>query len=139
MIPPCLILSNIRYALRVKWSNPGKGLAPSLTPQCSSYWKGSLLVALDYDRQLFLLTFYIFLSFPVLRLFLLILFYFIFGWSSCDNCCSYCCSFAISYCMLRKDRVRKKKQTDSTLFYRVMSEDRRWYLKLKINFTCLLL
>ena len=27
------------------WSNPGKGVAPSPTPQCSSYWKGSLLVA----------------------------------------------------------------------------------------------
>ena len=28
---------NIRYVLRVKWSNPGKGEAPFLTPQCSSY------------------------------------------------------------------------------------------------------
>ena len=26
------------------------------TPQCSSYWKGSLQVALDYSRQLYLLT-----------------------------------------------------------------------------------
>ena len=25
---------------------------PSLTPRCSSYWKGSLLVTLDYGRQL---------------------------------------------------------------------------------------
>ena len=32
----------IRYVSRVKWSNPGKGVA------CSpSYWKGSLQVALD--------------------------------------------------------------------------------------------
>ena len=31
MIPPCLTLSNIRYVSRVKWSNPGKGVAPSLT------------------------------------------------------------------------------------------------------------
>ena len=38
---------------RVKWSNPGKGVAPSPTPRCSSYWKGSPLVALDYDRQLY--------------------------------------------------------------------------------------
>ena len=30
------------------WSNPGKGVAPSPTPRCSSYLKGSLLVALDY-------------------------------------------------------------------------------------------
>ena len=43
MIPPCLTLSNIRHVLRVKWSNPGKGVAPSPTPRCSSYLKGSLL------------------------------------------------------------------------------------------------
>ena len=30
-----------------------KGVAPSPTPLCSSYWKGSLRVALDYDRQLY--------------------------------------------------------------------------------------
>ena len=45
MIPPCLILSNIRYLSRVKWSNPGKGVVPSPSPRCRSYWKGSLLVA----------------------------------------------------------------------------------------------
>ena len=28
---------------------------PSPTPQCCRYWKGSLLVALDYSRQLYLL------------------------------------------------------------------------------------
>ena len=53
MIPPYLTLSNIRYVSRVKWSNPGKGVAPSSTPQCSSYWKGSLLVALNYSRQFY--------------------------------------------------------------------------------------
>ena len=53
LIPPCLTLSYIRYVSRVKWSNPGKGVAPSPTPQFSSYWKGSLLVALDYARQLY--------------------------------------------------------------------------------------
>ena len=42
LIPPCLTLSDIRYVLRVKWSNPAKGVAPSPTPRCSSYWKGSL-------------------------------------------------------------------------------------------------
>ena len=36
-IPLCLTLSNIRYISRVKWSNPGKGVAPSVTPWCSSY------------------------------------------------------------------------------------------------------
>ena len=41
LIPPCLTLSNIRYVLRVKWSNPGKGVAPPSTLRCSSYWKGA--------------------------------------------------------------------------------------------------
>ena len=47
LIPPCLPHSNIRYISRVKWSNPGKGVAPAPTPRCSSYLKGSLLVGLD--------------------------------------------------------------------------------------------
>ena len=50
---PCLTLSIIRYRSRVKWSNPGKGVAPSPTPWCSSYRKGSLRVTLDYGRQLY--------------------------------------------------------------------------------------
>ena len=29
---------------KVKWSNPGKGVAPSPTPWCSSYRKGSLQI-----------------------------------------------------------------------------------------------
>ena len=37
LMPPCLTLSTIRYISRVKWSNPGKGVAPSPTPQCSSF------------------------------------------------------------------------------------------------------
>ena len=53
LIPPCLTLSNIKYVSRVKWSNPGKGVVLFPTPRCYSYWKGSLLVALDYGRQLY--------------------------------------------------------------------------------------
>ena len=34
-------LSNIRYDSRIKWSHPGKEVAPAPTPRCSSYWKGS--------------------------------------------------------------------------------------------------
>ena len=30
LMPPCLTLSIIRYWSRVKWSNPGNGIAPSL-------------------------------------------------------------------------------------------------------------
>ena len=37
LITPCLTLSDIRYVSRVKWSNPGKRVAPSPTPRCSSY------------------------------------------------------------------------------------------------------
>ena len=49
------LLNTQHYKVRVKWSNPGKSVAPSPTPRCSSYWKESLLVALDYGRQLYLL------------------------------------------------------------------------------------
>ena len=40
---------------RVKWSNPLKGESPTPTLRCSSYWKGSLLVTLDYGCQLYFL------------------------------------------------------------------------------------
>ena len=33
------VLSIIRYGSRVKWSNPGEGVAPSLTPWCSKLSK----------------------------------------------------------------------------------------------------
>ena len=58
LITPCLTLSNIKYISRVKWSNPGKRVVPYTTPHCSSYWKGSLLVALNYGHQLYLLYLY---------------------------------------------------------------------------------
>ena len=37
MIPPCLTLSIIRFVSRVSWNNPGNGVVPAPTPQCSSY------------------------------------------------------------------------------------------------------
>ena len=37
LMPPCLTLSDISYVSRVKWGNPGKGVAPSPTPWCSSF------------------------------------------------------------------------------------------------------
>ena len=55
LMPPCLTLSIIRYGSRVKWSNPRKGVAPSLTLRCSSYQKGSLQVILDCGHQFYLL------------------------------------------------------------------------------------
>ena len=43
------LLNTQHYKVRIrgKWSNPGKGIGTSPTPQCSSYWTGSLQVALD--------------------------------------------------------------------------------------------
>ena len=42
LMPPCLIQ---HYKVsRVKWSSPGKGVAPSTTPWCGGYWKRSLQV-----------------------------------------------------------------------------------------------
>ena len=62
LIHPLVTLSIIRYVSRVKWSNPGKGVAPSPTLWCSSYRKGSLRVTLDYGHQLyFTYTFHVFL------------------------------------------------------------------------------
>ena len=52
-----LTLSILRYVSRVKWSNPGKGVAPSPTPRGSSYWKGSFQVTLVNSRQLYLLLY----------------------------------------------------------------------------------
>ena len=57
MMLPCLALSTIRWGSRVKWGNPGNGVAPSTTPWCSSYWKGSLQVTLNLGHQLYLLYF----------------------------------------------------------------------------------
>ena len=48
-----LTLGNIRYVSKVKWSIPGKEITLSLTPQCSSFWKGSLMVTLDYGCQVY--------------------------------------------------------------------------------------
>ena len=45
---PCLALSTIRSWSRVNWSNPGNGVVPFLTSLCSSYWKGSQWVTLDF-------------------------------------------------------------------------------------------
>ena len=50
-MPLCLTLSFIRYGSTVKWGNPGKTVAPSLTPWCSSYRKRSVRVTLDYVCQ----------------------------------------------------------------------------------------
>ena len=55
MVLLCLTLGIIRYISRVKWRNMGEGVAPTLTPRCNSFWKGSLHVAFDCGRQLYFL------------------------------------------------------------------------------------
>ena len=50
MVLDTSLLNTWRYKVRIKWSNPGKGVAPSPTPLCSSYWKGSLRVTFYYGR-----------------------------------------------------------------------------------------
>ena len=55
----------MRQGSRIKWSNPENGVAPSHAPWCSSYWKGSLWVALDYRYQLYFLLYGVLLLFFV--------------------------------------------------------------------------
>ena len=57
MVLDTALLNTQQYKVlsMVKWRYPGKGGVPSSTPGCSSYWKGRLLVTLDYGRQLYLL------------------------------------------------------------------------------------
>ena len=47
MVLDAALLSNLNYKVRVKWRNPGSGVAPSPTPRCSSYRKGGLKFPLD--------------------------------------------------------------------------------------------
>ena len=57
MVLDAALLNTQHYKIRIKWSNPGNGVAPSPTPQCRTYWKGSLRAILDFGscRQLYLL------------------------------------------------------------------------------------
>ena len=40
LVPSFLIFGTMKYVSRVKWNNPGKGVAPSPLPRCISFWKG---------------------------------------------------------------------------------------------------
>ena len=57
MVLDASLLSTQHYKVRIKGKvkQSRKGVAPSPTHWCSSYWKGSLRVTLDYGRQLYLL------------------------------------------------------------------------------------
>ena len=57
MILDASLLNTQHYKVRIKGKveQSREGVAPSRTPWCSSYRKGSLRVTLDYGRQLYLL------------------------------------------------------------------------------------
>ena len=57
MVLDASLLNTQHYKVRIKGEvEPSReGVAPSPTPWCSSYRKGSLRVTLDYGRQLYLL------------------------------------------------------------------------------------
>ena len=67
MIPPCLALSNIRYVSRVKWSNPGEGVAPIPTPRWreasekGAFWSSSNMLANLYICILIYIYIYIYI------------------------------------------------------------------------------
>ena len=49
MLLDATLLNTQHYKVRIK-GNPKKGVAPTTSPRCSSYRKGSLCVTLDYGR-----------------------------------------------------------------------------------------
>ena len=55
MVLDASFLNTQHYKVRIKGKveQSREGEAPSPTPWCSSYWKGSLRVTLDYGRQLY--------------------------------------------------------------------------------------
>ena len=57
MVLDASLLNTQHYKVRIKGKveQSREGVAPSPTPRCSSYRKGSLQVTLDYGRQLYLL------------------------------------------------------------------------------------
>ena len=57
MVLDASLLNTQHYKVRIKGKveRSREGVAPSPTPWCSSYRKGSLRVTLDYGRQLYLL------------------------------------------------------------------------------------
>ena len=56
MVLDASLLNTQHYKVQIKgkWSNSWKGVAPSPTPQCSKYRKGSLWVTLNYVWSLYI-------------------------------------------------------------------------------------
>ena len=51
---PLFHTQHYKIRIKVKVEKSGNGVEPSPTPQCSSYWKRSLLVILDLGHQIYL-------------------------------------------------------------------------------------
>ena len=62
MVLDASLLNTQHYKVRIKGKveQSREGVAPSPTPWCSSYRKGSLRVTLDYGRQLYFIYIYIY-------------------------------------------------------------------------------
>ena len=60
MVLDASLLKTQHYKVRIKGKveQSREGVAPSPTPWCSSYRKGSLRVTLDYGRQLYFIYIY---------------------------------------------------------------------------------
>ena len=57
MVLDTSLLSTQQYKVRIKGKvEQSRERSSAPTPQCCSYWKGSLLVALDFGRQLYILN-----------------------------------------------------------------------------------
>ena len=61
-------IQQYKVQIKGKWSNLGKEVAPFLTPQCSTYWKASLRVAVDYGSQLIYIYIYIYSQTTIITL-----------------------------------------------------------------------
>ena len=111
LIPPCLTLRIIRYVSRVKWNNPGKGVAPSPSPWCSSYWKGRFWVALDYGDQLY----FTYMSSPA---------------DSMDFSDSLSLSFALNLSLLSISHSRPSRLHPMSIlnWYKFLLVNQHWYI-----------
>ena len=87
MVLDASLLNTQHYKVRIKGKveQSREGVAPSPTPWCSSYRKGSLRVTLDYGRQLYFFTYiYIYIYVCVCV-------------CVCVCCCCCCCFSAFFY------------------------------------------
>ena len=55
MVLDAILLNSHKVWIKGKWNNPGEGVVSFPTSWCSSYWKGSLWVALNCSRPTYFL------------------------------------------------------------------------------------